>query len=150
MTRPAEKSFEQALEEFQPLSVREQRKFVKLARSVFDKHRNKAFEHRDRPAALELFSGESAQCSIDSIERAVGGQIYTVIELQGHHVERVGRLAHREDGAAMPHNEQSAGEAPAQLRHGDVALFTEFAEHPERFAEYNLEDGPSWEQSAER
>lgn len=146
MSESAEKTFEQALEEFVPVAEAEQRQFLRHARRAVNEHGASGFEHRERPAALEMY-GAGHQRTIHTFEKAGEGLVDTVVEVQGNHVEHIGRLASREDGAILPDN-VSGDEVTASLRQGDIALFEEFYEHPERFVRYNLERGPSWEQSA--
>lgn len=145
MSEATERSFEQALEEFRPLSESEQKDFVSRVRRIFRRRGTGGFEHTERPAALELFSGASAHRAIHSFEHIGTGIIDIVVETQGLYVEQVHRLASEEGGGILPHNDREE-DAPAKLSRGDIALFQEFADHPDRFKEYDLKHGPSWEQ----
>lgn len=148
MNESMEKTFEQALEEFVPVSDAKQRTFKRHLRKARAEHGSSGFEHCDRPAALELYTEGSAHRAVHAFEKVGEGLVDTVVEVQGNHVEHISRLASREDGAILPDN-VSGDEVMASLRQGDIALFEEFYEHPERFVRYNLKRGPSWEQSSE-
>jgi hypothetical protein len=140
-------SFEESLESFLPLSESEQKDFIVRVRRTFRRRGASSFEHIDKPAALELISDAHANRVIHAFERAGNGMIDVVIDIQGHTIEGIERMASREDGARLAHNDHPDNDVQARLRSGDVALFNEFVEHPDRFKEYNPKDGPSWEQS---
>ncbi len=151
----SERSFEQALEEFLPVSESDRREFLRDAHATIETYGTSAYRHRQRPVAIHLYRGErNGTHLLQSFERMGEGKIDVVIQFseqpEGSKIDFISRAASKEGSGILSHAEQESAMSPPQLRTGDIAVFKEFVAHPERFVRYNPSDGPSWEKSEER
>jgi hypothetical protein len=139
-----EKSFEEALEGFIPVPESERDELLEHAWELLARNGGSGFEHLERQAAVGLSSADPDHLMVQAIERMDTGEVYTTVEVEGGRITRIDRVAAGQDGAALPSNEHSTDDDEPRLRRGDLDLMEELYAHPERFVDYNFDDGPSW------
>ncbi len=140
-----EKTFEQALEEFLPVSESRRREFLKNAQDVIEAYGTSTYVHRKRPVALYLYRGDhNGVHFMQSFERLGEGKIDIVIQFRGQpggfDIDWINRAASKEGGRILSHAGQVPDMSPTQLRTGDTAVLNEFTADPERFVRYNRSD----------